>query len=354
MILWLIRIVASVAGGILLIASSGLLYETEEGVIQNKIEIIWVKLSDAESVAVTRQAKFARAVATLTAKVLDRLFGDKLLSFQSISVSACLSLVSLGIVCLPGTSLLPEDIQSFYVPTILLLLVAALLPAIFKSRLPKGLWLASVAALILLTFVGMHESGWFAGPLIRLGAIVDPAYEVSFLIFTIVCDWLFVICTRWLLRKGAAFHSAATILGVMLGNLALAAILVCLPFGAALGRPGITSLWQSSERVGIVEYYAMWSAPRDLFLMTLAGSNVFDAAVASAFFALFLVMFLHSLVWPVLQRPAYALASRDLIKRRRLFFLLGASLLSSGVLPGTLMARRLGGALKRLIELLNS
>jgi hypothetical protein len=309
MILTLIRIVGTFAGVVLMILSSGLLYETEEGLVQNRIEALWVKLSDAQSVALSKQARFTQAIAILTSQIFDMVFGATLVSLQSVTVSTCLSMVSLGVICLPGAfDLLPDEVQIFYVPVVLLFLVAGLLPVILRRKLPRRLWLASVVVLCIVAFVGMHRAGWFAGPLVRLGPVAEVAYDLGFLLLTITCDTLFVISTRWLLRKGSSLHSAARILGVTLGNCALALVLVLLPFVVALGGTGVMNLWKAEGRVSIVEFYAESSAPRNLFLMTLAGSNVFDAVVASVFFGLFLIMLLHLMLWPMLQRPVYGLA----------------------------------------------
>src|ERR1700686_3912944 len=96
MILTLTRIVGSNVGVVFMIASSGLLYETEEGAIQNRIETLWIKLSDAQSVALSKQARFTQAVAILTSQIFDKVFGVKLDSLQSVTVSTCFSMVSLG------------------------------------------------------------------------------------------------------------------------------------------------------------------------------------------------------------------------------------------------------------------
>jgi hypothetical protein len=148
MVITFIRILGAVAGGVLMIASSGLLYETEEGLVQNRIEALWVKLSDAQSVALSKQARFTQAIAILSSRMFDMVFGAALVSPQSIAVSACLSMVSLGIICLPGAGdLLLEDVRMFYLPVVFLFPAAGLLPVLLGRKLPQRLWLVSVAVL---------------------------------------------------------------------------------------------------------------------------------------------------------------------------------------------------------------
>jgi ABC-type Fe3+-siderophore transport system permease subunit len=96
--------IVSVAFGLLLILLSVVLYETEEGNIQNKLEEWWVVLCETESRAVKKHAAFVAGVAGLAGRVFDRLFGQKLFSPRSLGVSACFSLASLGLVCARGLS----------------------------------------------------------------------------------------------------------------------------------------------------------------------------------------------------------------------------------------------------------
>src|SRR5580704_5214347 len=117
----IVKIICLTVGGLLL-AASCLLYEDEEGQIQNRLEVLWITLSDAQSRALSKQVKFTQAVAVLTDRVFDAVFGNKLVSRRSIAISACFSLGSLGIVCVRGTDWFPATAQILYVPVVLLLL----------------------------------------------------------------------------------------------------------------------------------------------------------------------------------------------------------------------------------------
>jgi hypothetical protein len=65
---------------------------------------------------------------------------------------------------------------------------------------------------------------------------------------------------------------------------------------------------------------------------TLAASNLLDGLVASAFFILFCALLLHRLIWPVIQRPVYALATRDVVRRRRAIRTVGIAFVGLGAL----------------------
>jgi hypothetical protein len=344
--------VSSVFGAILILGYllSLLLYETEEGLFQNKLEVLWIRLSYAGSAALSKQANFIRAVAGLTDAFFDRVFGVALISSRSVAVSACFSIVSLGIVCSPGINDFPLlDIGvAFYVPFVMLLSVAGILPAVLGNRLPRKMWLLGVALLCFIAFVGMYSLDWF-NAVFSSDPFRELKYDVAFLVLTIGCDTLFVVATRWLLRKASSLHSGVRILAVVLGNISIAGVLVLLPLIGPLRPSGALNLWKARhDLVKFFERQALSATPGNIFLLTLAGSNLFDAAVAFAFVGLFLVMLIHRLLWPALQRPVYAIAKGGLVRHRKLLFIFGATLLALGMPAGPVV--RLGGFLKRIAE----
>ena len=341
---------SSIVGSLLIIGSSGLLYETEEGRIQNKLESLWIRLSDAQSVALSKQAIFIRVVADLTNWFFDRLFGAKLVSLQSVGVSACFSLASLAVVCVPEIGNFPNDILALYFPLIALLMVCGTLPFVLKNRLYQRPWLAAVIFLCFIAFAAMHRVQWFASGFERIGPIRELIYECLFLVLAIGSDTLFIIVTRWLLRKVSLFHSGIRIFGAVSGNVILAVALAALPLLIALRSSGVTRSDFYSDPVGTIAVEGVFGGTRNIFLMTLAGSNVLDAIVALAFVGLFLIMLFHRVLWPALHRPVYALASRGVIRRRKSLFLLGTVLLGLGVAAGPLF--HLGRLVKQLFEML--
>jgi len=352
-----LKVISSVLGVFFILASllSLFLYETEEGIVQNKLEVLWIRLSEAESAALSKQAKFIQAIADLTDGLFNRVFGNALVSSQSVAVSACFSLFSLGIVCSPGIYDLPfpDIIIGLYGPVVLLLFIAGILPAILRTKLPRKIWFLGVALLCGASFVGMYRIDWFGEVLSTANPIRELNYDAVFLLLTISSDALFVVANRWLLRRASSSHSSARILGTVLGNVGLALLLVLLPLIRPLQSGGDLNLWKARhDLVNLFEKQAMFSTSSNIFLLTLAASNLFDAAVSFAFVGLFLVMLLHWLLWPALQRPVYAIAKGDLARRRKLFLALGTTLIAIGTPTGLVV--RLGRLLKRIVETLLS
>lgn len=331
--------------GSLLILLSVVLYETEEGTIQNKLEEWWVVLSDTESRAVKRHSALVAGVAALAGRVFDRLFGQKLFSLRALGVSGCFSLASLGLVCARGLSgMLSELPTSLYISVVMLLVVmgvapAALGPRWYELRLFRTLWLVAVVILIFVSFVGMDVVNWFN--MTDLTQLTDTgleaAYYLIFVALTIVSDALFIAATRWLLRISSRLNSRIKILGLMLGNVSLACLLVVVPVSLAWGARAVPSIIRSDSIFETVNRYALSSRPRASFLATLAASNMLDGVVACAFFILLSVLLLHRAIWPTVQRPVYALAARGIVSRRKFFLFLGVALAGLGGMPASAM-----------------
>jgi hypothetical protein len=335
--------------GFVLIALSLLLYENEEGEIKNRLEAVWVALSDAGTKAVGKHAAFMAGVAALAGRLFDRLFGPKFFSAWSVGVSACFSLASVAIVCSPGlANLLDLFPVTGYWSVVTLLVLMGFVPAVLgpgriqNARVLRILWLVGVAFLVFVTFIAMDSVDWFnlPGRPVQLGESMEIIevenaeyyYYAIFLVITIASDTLFIAATRWLLRVSSRLDSLAKILALMLGNVLLACVLVVVPVSWAWGVGVVPTAFRSGKIVETLNYHAANSTSHQSFLATLAASNLLDGLVASAFFILFFALLLHRLIWPIIQRPVYALATRDVVRRRRAIRKIGIAFVGVGAL----------------------
>ena len=328
--------------GLSLILMSVLLYETEEGKIENTLEKWWVFLSDTERRAVGKHVSFVATVASLADRLFDRLLGENLLSLRAVGISACFSIASLGIVSSPalnGSFIFLELPTLPYCITIVCLLVMGFLPAILGVRLREKLWFVGIAVLMFVSLAGMDSVNWFSVPY-RNGSISEPVeflYDLLFLVVTVASDALFIIATRWLLRICAKLTSNTKVLGVMFGNVLLAFFLVALPLFLAWGISGLKGVLYSPRIVDAAIRSVEFASTRATFLSSLAASNALDGFVACSFFILLFALLAHRLLWPTLQRPVYALATRGVVRRRKLSFTLGLFLVGVGGFPQTAM-----------------
>src|SRR5437762_2887130 len=81
----------------LMLYLSAFLREDEEGKIQNVVEGWWIRLSDFEKAALSKQTAFMQTVAAIATSWFDRLFTKKLLSLTAICVSMCYTIASLAL-----------------------------------------------------------------------------------------------------------------------------------------------------------------------------------------------------------------------------------------------------------------
>ena len=95
----IIRFIALVAGLCCLYLSL-FLYENQQGKIQNSLENVWIRIDDLQKNYLARHIAFFRITATLVGSALSRLFGNNLVSIQSIGVCVCFAFASLNLVLL--------------------------------------------------------------------------------------------------------------------------------------------------------------------------------------------------------------------------------------------------------------
>jgi hypothetical protein len=342
--------IACITVGALLIAMSTFLHETEEGAIQNKLDEWRVVLSETEPRAINRHAAFVAAVAGLGGRLFDALFGQRLVSPRSVGVSACFSLASLFLVCSPGLSgMLSEIPGSLYYSLLVGLIAMGALPSLLKSRRPirprllKTLWLVGIVILVFCSYFCMDIVNWFNVPYrvtesglnlkIHIPYRLEAFYYVAFIFITIASDSLFIVSTRWLLRKSSGLLSTLQIIGVMLGNVILACSLVILPVALAWGASAVTRILAGGKIVKTTNDYVLSSDSHQSFLASLGASNILDGLVACVFFVLLFTFLAHRLVWPIVKRPVYAVARCGIVRRRRLFLVLGIAMVGFGGMP---------------------
>jgi hypothetical protein len=302
------RILAGVAGALSFYGAL-FLYEDEQGKIQNKLEEWWVNLTDQRTKSLSRHTVLMRAVAASATRSFNFLFGERIVSFRAFAVSACFSVASLCLfivlTCAVGinprwNSGFPREVaavgavfavfgtlQAFIRKSVVLIAAWYVLFAILFGYIA----LLSFVSLLLVT--GLQD---VTSP--ELEALSLPILiPVSFL-----CDVVFLLVTRWALRWCSGMDRAFKIVMVMLIDIALAAVLSVLPLRAGA--------------------------------YTLAELNSGDTLVCLVFVLLFFLMVAHRLMWPVINRPLYALATRTGVRRSLLIAVGMACLVYAGV-PGT-------------------
>jgi hypothetical protein len=130
----------------------------------------------------------------------------------------------------------------------------------------------------------------------------------------LLCDVAFVAFSRYCLRRLSASDNVRAIVAVGLGQCVMGLVL--------LVAPPVFALVASAKGAG------------SLFIILFCGglTNAFDIAFMGAFVGLCLVLLAHRSVWPLVQRPIYALQKIDVLaNHQKALFGLGILLVTTGI-----------------------
>jgi len=114
----------------------------------NLLAEFWIRLDDAEKVAISRHTVFTRGVAQLTSHIIDTFFGRKYFSLHAIAASMYLSSASFGFLFLVA-AVLPHPlhaVKSMGLISLLVFIVVTLLCGMKNGRAgPVSRWRKSIA-----------------------------------------------------------------------------------------------------------------------------------------------------------------------------------------------------------------
>ncbi len=330
MLLTVLQVLAAIVGTLAFYVRL-FMYEDEEGKWQNRIVKLWMDIDDRAKLTDSRTSALFNSIAAVVTLAFDRIFGQKLLSFQFIGVSSCYSLAgswllaffALMILSRPSDPLglgpVPQDLAKalpFVEPFVLVggftLLLLAVLPSIISSRWLVGLSLVPVfflTAVLVGELIGRH----------RL-----PEKHVAFfaaLLASLLSDILLLILVRFSIRWLSAKTNVFRIILSVLIQIGVFAIVIVIPLG--LG-------------VGLIETFG----PRPAFgaLAGIASLNAFTGLGSCLFLLVLLFVLLHKVFWPLLRRLFYPLARYEVIHNRKFLTGVGTTCYAFTATPNILRA----------------
>ena len=311
-LLLMLRGLAIAVGLLAIYVVVGGVYENEEGMLQDSIELIWLKLAYTKDGVVGRHTGFIRTTLAWLGRLLDRIFGKPLVSWHFFGVSFCLSM---------STAVFLSALQSISDPTIsratvLLafamgagLLAMAFLPAFFPGAAP----VTATAALMLVILQFVTTYG-------------EPLYLLIFS-WSLLIDALVILGSRFLYRSLSKTPSIAVVLlGVLLGSAIIPLILLGPIFYFGGFHPQrwpqvFTPDSWAAGYAGLAVSMNYWTLIPTLLILTLL-----------------ITYGLHRVFWPLALRPLYLAQRIKLLQYRKTLMLLGIYLVLAGVKPrlGTL------------------
>jgi hypothetical protein len=312
-------------------------FEDEEGKMQNVLEKWWISIDESRKTALSIQVVFIQRVAKQAADAFDWLFGPLIVSSRALCVSLCLSLASLAV----GIAIYEADWDESLAGSLVVIVAAlfclalASFPAVrFRRRNTRWNtpWCVFVVALGLY-FWGcaiLGERGTFIVPqsasegmdTFSYGQWVRLCALSSFLLLTSLgCDVGFILLTRRALQLISNATSIVRIVAILIMTYGIGALFVGIPWYRFIFRAYYHSSFYPE---GSDWLFVRWND----IATVLTYSNLLDGVVVSVFLAIGLVTLGHRLLWPIIERPLYALASLGIVRRRKLLSSVGVLMLS--------------------------
>lgn len=349
------------------------LRKSEEGKIEDYLQRVWNRVSQLRQRALSRHLAFINATAAAITSLFDRLFGLSILSLQSIGVSISLALFFTNLYFLI-TGIKTSDFSLDHLFDCMFTFGMALFPfAVTRYLSPacaQGIapsyQVVQCRYLSLTTFpkpnflqLGFAALGndyqfaclcsttwitvWFVGlvfyiyqqyfaPLFCLDCIPEPLRKFAIVMFVAlftvfavaaVLFTFFSLVTRLTLKKLATTTSTTKAIAyLLLGCLPIPTFALLLKIVLVLVNRWITGQQNIRE----------WIAVGLLFVFILAFFiNVAFVLTPVIFFIMAILLLLHRLMWPMIERPLEKLHRIGITKHPWIIFLAGTFLIAFGV-----------------------
>jgi tetratricopeptide (TPR) repeat protein len=318
--LFWIRVVCFMVGCVALYVAA-FMYETEQGKWQNRLEELWIKISDRASLIDSKTIALFNVVAATDTAILNRFYGKKLFSFRMVGLSTITSLAAAFLFAVLLDVILPRRINPSPLPVsitrILLLAAAGLillaLPALkTTSRAAVALTLLPIVFFISFWILSRltHDTRDHWSAEVNAACLISAFSDVA--VTTLIRKSITVI--------GRQVRIWMILLMLCLQILCIAVFTVLPAFLAAVATHPHTDI-----RV-------------TLFLV--AAMNITTVLLSIGFIVSLTLVIVHRFSWPVLERVLYPIAEFRVMKNRKLMggvaalCLVYALNLTSGLLKG--------------------
>ena len=305
--------VLSRVSGLLILYVAIFLYEDEEGRFQNRLEVWWIKVRYGRDRALSIAAEIFAFSAKAASQLFDKVFGPRLLSLRAVSVSLCLSMASFNLFA-PLLSIFgygaPGQSNTSALWSGVCFLAFAFGRCLFDTK-----WMSRLWNIVLILVLAQNFGEIFVGVVLRMGlhaALRFITFLGMLLTLSFAFDLLFLGLTRWMIRRTSVMTKLPYMIGFLLLNILLALALIFAPV------------------VILVKSMPDEHHPSLLSLAAIAVIPLNSVDVVLCLFVFFvLVLFvIHRLLWPLFERPLYAIARYGLIKRKALLWAVGLALVA--------------------------
>jgi hypothetical protein len=299
------RVVAGIVGAIAFYFAF-FLYEDEEGVWQNRLENLWIAVSDRATVTNSTSIALVNKIGEVLRRGFTQLFGDHMFSFQAVAVSTNLSLAG-AILCKCLLGIIsarhgeqPDFPIAWGVLVMLLLVFFAALPRHFEKR-----WAVAASFMSPLCFLIVFNSVIH----LQMGDIIDSfIYKIVpvLLFLSVISDFLAVIVLRRLFSELTNSISVIRMLSMIVALIALALVIA--------SSPAIVFVWLHN----LIEMESLSNIGRLLWELDAATLLACILPIGMLF-----VVLVHKLLWPLLSRVIYPISRYQVLSNRKVLVPIG-------------------------------
>jgi len=291
--------------GLLIVYSAFFLYEDQEGELQNRIERWWIKVDDFRKSAISKSTAFLKVAANVTDQGFTNVFGKRLLSARAIGISVCYSMASFSLFKLlvavvwiqqgvvNSSDLPPSFLEGYVIFSVVFASLGIARPSI-ENRNWLIVWTSGLVVCILGTIYYIH----FLAPQSRNIELMHLLATALSIALSFALDILFIVLTRWLLRRAANLTSSLRIGGLLLLNTMLGII----PF---LATPLV--FFRPDWLLALVDVASSNILRRFIVsvFISVGTMGLIDLVVCSMVSAVMLLMLLHRAAWRLIDRPPH-------------------------------------------------
>jgi hypothetical protein len=336
--------------GLLLLYIAFLLYEDEQGKLQDRLENIWVFIESRREEQTSAFANFFSGVAVTINNILDKLFGKKLFSISALYISVLLGLSSISMF---GLKIKADDaLRDFgyniqhplneHFVSVLICLVGVILPLYLarsfykqKNKTVNVKFLLVINGLVILVFSGLLaylviEKADFDDVDINGVPLVIPiAATIAFSIFVVsgaiaagyFWDFVTIATIRYIFIKTSETRNSFSMLLLLLGVGLLSLLFVFSVYGIGF----ITEQYINKPGGSIIGFGGIY-----IFVISVI-ANLYNFLISILLFLLALLLIIHRMLSPLLSRILYAVAEHRIIREKKILGVTGLGLLIYGI-----------------------
>jgi hypothetical protein len=310
---WLFRIPA-LSIGVLFLYLALLLYPDERGKIQNRLIDLWIMFSHRGEASLGQTGKLISGASKVVNDLLNKLYGERLLSIRAFTASAALSVASATLVV--GVLFRNFDLPEHWIFFALSMMasVAIVITTVFFAfaRRFKPLYVS-------LGFPCFMLSLWY---FLNVHGLEDPDPEKNapralwVIAAGVLRDVLFVALIRKMLRWTSQVTSVWKLAVGILTTLMAGAFLTGPAISVFINMDAFTDTGEPFRDELVLGYF-------------LASSTNMVAAVISVLVIfVFAVALLNRFFWPFMARPIYMLVDLGVLNNRKLLGTIGCVLVA--------------------------